>query len=138
VTSVLVDSSFFVALYDKREAAHLCCREAYEAVNAPLVTCEACIVEAFHLLGHAHAAVDAVFKSIEQGSLEVPFQLCLHARAIGELMRKYRDTPVDFADACLIHMADELNTGDILTLDSDFKHYRWRRNRSFHLLIPLE
>jgi len=53
-------------------------------------------------------------------------------------MRKYRDIPADFADACLIQMADELDTGDILTLDSDFKHYRWRRNKSFHLLIPLK
>ena len=53
-------------------------------------------------------------------------------------MAKYRDTPCDFADACLIAMADQLNTGDILTLDSDFKHYRWRRNRSFKMLIPLD
>lgn len=53
-------------------------------------------------------------------------------------MRKYRDIPADFADACLIQMADELDTGDILTLDSDFKHYRWRRNKSFNLLIPLK
>ena len=53
-------------------------------------------------------------------------------------MAKYRDTPCDFADACLIAMADQLNPGDILTLDSDFKHYRWRRNRSFKMLIPLD
>jgi hypothetical protein len=31
-----------------------------------------------------------------------------------------------------------MNTGDILTLDSNFKHYRWRRNRRFRMLIPLE
>jgi hypothetical protein len=35
-------------------------------------------------------------------------------------------------------MADQLDSGDILTLDRDFKRYRWRRNRSFRLLIPLE
>jgi predicted nucleic acid-binding protein len=34
-------------------------------------------------------------------------------------------------------MADELETGEILTLDSDFARYRWRRNRAFQLLIPL-
>jgi uncharacterized protein len=34
-------------------------------------------------------------------------------------------------------MADELGTGDILTLDSDFHHYRWRKTRPFNLLIPL-
>jgi len=58
------------------------------------------------------------------------------AAAIRSIMRKYRDIPASFADACLIHMADELDTGDILTLDSDFVSYRWRRNRPFELLIP--
>ena len=53
-------------------------------------------------------------------------------------MRKYRDLPADFADACLIHLADELNTEDILTWMGIFNFYRWRRNRPFHLLITLE
>jgi predicted nucleic acid-binding protein len=53
-------------------------------------------------------------------------------------MDRYADTPCDFADACLIVMANELGTGDILTLDRDFEHYRWRRNRRFNLLIPLD
>jgi hypothetical protein len=53
-------------------------------------------------------------------------------------MSKYADTPCDFADACLIHLADQLGTGDILTLDSDFKHYRWRRSKHFRMLIPLK
>ena len=42
-----------------------------------------------------------------------------------------------FADACLVQMADELDTGDILTLDSDFIHYRWRKTRAFRMLISL-
>jgi hypothetical protein len=32
-------------------------------------------------------------------------------------------------------LADLLDTGDILTLDSDFVHYRWRRTRLFRMLI---
>jgi len=39
------------------------------------------------------------------------------------------------ADACLVQMADELGTGEILTLDSDFEIYRWRRNRKFRNLM---
>jgi len=35
-------------------------------------------------------------------------------------------------------MANQLDTGDILTLDSDFMHYRWKRTRRFHLLIQPE
>ena len=53
-------------------------------------------------------------------------------------MRKYSDLPADFAHACLIHLADELNTGEILTLDRDFAHYRWRKMRRFDLLIDVK
>ena len=52
-------------------------------------------------------------------------------------MQKYADIPASLADGCLIQMAEELNTGDILTLDSDFRSYRWRRNRPFRLLLDV-
>jgi predicted nucleic acid-binding protein len=42
---------------------------------------------------------------------------------------------MDLADACLIRLAGELQTGDILTLDGDFEVYRWGANRPFHLLL---
>ena len=57
--------------------------------------------------------------------------------SVRSVMRKYRDLPADFADACLVQLADELNTGDILTLDRDFESYRWRRTRAFRLLVAL-
>jgi hypothetical protein len=37
----------------------------------------------------------------------------------------------------LVSLADELGTGRILTLDSDFRVYRWRKVRRFELLVPL-
>jgi len=76
--------------------------------------------------------------SIQEGQLEIPFQLAHGVDDVLAYYTKYRDTPADFADACLIAMADQLGTGEILTLDSDFMHYRWRRTRRFHLLVPLE
>jgi predicted nucleic acid-binding protein len=134
---VLADSSYFVALFNKREAGYARCLEASSRVFAPIVTCEACITEVFHLLDHAEPAVEAILTNLERGEIEVPFRIDESARAVLDLMKKYSGAGCDFADACLIAMADQLNTGDILTLDSDFKHYRWRRNRSFRLLIPL-
>jgi predicted nucleic acid-binding protein len=74
---------------------------------------------------------------VARGEFEVPFVFSEDVSAVLALMRKYRDVPASFADACLIHMADQLNTGDILTLDSDFVRYRWRRTRPFELLTPL-
>jgi predicted nucleic acid-binding protein len=135
---VLADTSFFVALFNDREHRHARSKAAYNALAGPLFTVEACITETLHLLHHAEAAVEAILTNIRQGALVVPFRLGDCASDVAYLMSKYRDTPCDFADACLIAMADQLNTGDILTLDSDFRHYRWRRNRRFKLLIPLD
>ena len=52
-------------------------------------------------------------------------------------MKKYSRVPMDLADACLVHMADELGSGRILTLDSDFSIYRWGRSRPFENLVLL-
>ena len=68
---------------------------------------------------------------------ELPFRLLNSAADVEAIMDRYRDTPAEFAAACLIQMADELDTGDILALNSDFRHYRWRKTKSFNLLVPL-
>jgi hypothetical protein len=47
---------------------------------------------------------------------------------------KYRDRNIDFADACLIRLADQFGTADILTLDQDFAIYRWGKNKPFRML----
>lgn len=138
MTPVLADAGFFIALYNQRESAHRRCVEAYASVQASLITCEACIAEALHILDHAPLALESILTSIEQQSLRIPVSLSDQTQEIRELMRKYRDIPADFADACLIDLANRFDTGDILTLDSDFRHYRWRRNRQFRLLIPLD
>ena len=138
MSRVLVDTGFLIALYDKHEPKHDLCVRVYDSVSAQLVTCEAAIGEALYLLQRFPEAVRAILLSVDEGILGIPFDLAESARSVSEIMRKYRDTPADFADACLIHLADELDTGDILTLDSDFRHYRWRRNRRFRLLIPLD
>jgi uncharacterized protein len=138
MTPVLADSSFFVALFNRREQGHGRCLSAYKEIDGSLITTEACITEALHLLDHDEAAVEAILTNVREGALEVPFRLGDCASEVASLMSRYADTPCDFADACLIYLADQLGTGDILTLDSDFQHYRWRRKRHFHMLIPLE
>jgi len=124
---ILVDASFLISVYDRHEPHHRRCMAVLDQVNQPLVTCEPVITEAIHLLA-----------TIREGQLNIPFQLVKGTTEVLAAYLKYADTPCDFADACLIAMANELNTGDILTLDSDFKHYRWHRNKRFRLLIPLD
>jgi predicted nucleic acid-binding protein len=135
---ILVDASFLVSVYDKQEPYHRQCMAVLDRVNQPLVTCEPVVTEAIYLLRRLAGAPEALLASIQEGQLEIRFQLLNGVDEVLACYTKYRDTPCDFADACLIAMAGQLNTGDILTLDGDFKHYRWRRNKHFRMLIPLK
>ncbi len=135
---VLVDTGFLVAAYNKRDPYHSICVKTYGQLENPLVTCEPVVAEAVYLLRFVSNAADDILASVEDQILEVSFELSKSTAQVRQIMKKYRDIPADFADACLIQMADELDTGDILTLDSDFKHYRWRRNKPFRLMNQIK
>ncbi len=138
MNAVLLDAGVIVAALNKRDGRHSICLKFLEETRQDLVTCEAVITESCHLLARISGAPQAVLANVLRGRFQIKFQLTRALAPLNDLMQKYSDLPIDFADACLIQMADELSTGDILTLDSDFLHYRWRRNRRFNLLIPIE
>lgn len=135
---VLLDTSAVVALLDRSERYHERSADAVQNLTSPLVTCEAVIAESCYLLRSLPAAVDAVLENVAKGIFQIPFPLPRSAAEIAQVMRKYRDVPAAFADACLIYAAGQLGTGEILTLDHDFVIYRWGRGKPFRLLIPLD
>ena len=135
---VLLDTGVVVALLDRSEKHHRRCAKVVTELARPLVTCEAVIAESCYLLRRISGASEVVLENVAQGVFLIPFQLSRVASPVRNIMRKYSDLPADFADACLIHLADELNTGEILTLDWGFAHYRWRKTRRFDLLVELE
>ena len=105
--------------------------------RAPLITCEAVIAESCYLLREMRGAASAVLDNVERGIFQIPYRLAGNAGGVVKLMRKYADVPMDFADACLVDMASDYQTGRILTLDADFRVYRWGRNRPFDLLLAI-
>ena len=135
---VLLDTGVIYSLLNKRESRHEECLQVFRELYRPIVTCEAVIVESCFLLSKYPQGIEVLLANVRSGLFGIPFQIAKSSLEVLELFRKYRDIPASFADACLIAMANELGTGDILTLDGDFKHYRWRRNRRFNLLIPLD
>ena len=52
------------------------------------------------------------------------------------LMRRYRNVPMSFADACLVSLVNGTENGSVLTLDSDFQIYRQANRRVIPLLMP--
>lgn len=130
---VLVDTSALVAAFDRRSDAHEAAKEAFEAFGKRrFVTCQAVVTEACFLFQSRklHGARKDLLVNVvtERLALRDPV-----VGAVSLLMDRYERVPMQFADGCLVDLADQLDTEDILTLDSDFRIYRWRRNRRFHL-----
>jgi predicted nucleic acid-binding protein len=58
---------------------------------------------------------------------------CQHTE---ELMQKYRDLPMDLADASLVILAEELGSGQILSVDyRDVNTYRWKNTEPFQIKL---
>ena len=134
---VLLDTGVIVALLDGSEKFHRACSEAVRTVEAPLVTCEPVIAESCFLLRNLSGAPEAVIENVLAGIFQLPFQLSREAASLKQILRKYRDRKIDLADACLIHLADQFEAADILTLDKDFQIYRWGTNKPFRILLDL-
>ena len=50
------------------------------------------------------------------------------------LMERYRDTPMDLADASLVATAERLGATRIFTLDHHFRVYRLKDSRPFDII----
>jgi uncharacterized protein len=134
VKPILLDTGVIVALLDRSEKFHRQCAEAVRKLDAPLITCEAVLAESCYLVRNLPGAPEAIIANAAEGIFQIPFQLSREAVAVRTILRKYQDRAIALADACLIQLANEFETGDVLTLDKDFEIYRWGRNRAFQLL----
>jgi predicted nucleic acid-binding protein len=79
-------------------------------------------------------AQEGLWKLLERGDLQlVALDDALQKRTRA-LMTKYRDTPMDLADASLVAVAEELDISRMFTLDRDFQIYRWKGRRKFEVV----
>jgi predicted nucleic acid-binding protein len=108
-------------------------------LREPLITTWPVLTETCHLLLSrlGSEAVDRFIESGVKGAFDIFTLEGAHLPRIGELMRKYRDLPMDLADASLVILAEELDDGRILSTDTrDFRSYRWKNRKPFRNLLP--
>ncbi|MCK5524842.1 MAG: hypothetical protein KAI83_17080 [Thiomargarita sp.] len=68
--------------------------------------------------------------------MKVPFHFDDEMDTMKNLMLKYTNVPMSFADACLVRMAELYPNSAVLTLDSDFRIYRKNRNQEIPVIMP--
>jgi predicted nucleic acid-binding protein len=134
--TVLIDSGAIVAALSDREQLHPWAKLQFEALTEPPITCEAVLSECFHLLERTRRGKEALCALIERGLIGTAFSFDLHTEETIQLMRRYKDTPMSFADACLVRMAELHNDPLIFTTDSDFAIYRKNGRQMIPLITP--
>lgn len=116
---IVLDTGPLVALLDRNDRYHLWAVEQFKAFPPPFLTCDAVITEASHILHRNGFNPDKVFSVVVRDAVRLQFDLDAEAERVQGLMRRYRDTPMDLADACLVRMAELHPNSQVLTLDSD-------------------
>lgn len=135
--AVLVDTGPLVALLDRSDPHHLSCQESLSSLDDSLVTVWPVLTEAMDLLRAYWQAQDALWEMIESGAVQIISLGMDDIPRMRELMRKYRDLPMDLADAGLVRVAERERLRRIFTLDRrDFQVYRPSRIGRFTILPP--
>jgi predicted nucleic acid-binding protein len=130
----LADTGALIALLNFDDPWHQRCREAYASLRLPLATSIGVLTELFHLIDHPREAAAAwgLFRSgavtvLPIGDEDLP--------DLEALMTRYRDRPMDFADATLVHLARRENLATVFTIDhDDFETYRIEGKRPFQIV----
>jgi predicted nucleic acid-binding protein len=133
----LTDTGPLVALADKRDPDRLRCVATSKILpKSPLLTTWPCFTEAMHLLDRSGGfpAQDKLWDLRRKGIVVLHRLTEAEGDRMDALMRQYKDTPMDLADASLVVVAETLNLTRIFTLDSHFRAYRLNGTGVFNVV----
>src|SRR5215218_10054087 len=129
--NVLIDTGPLVAALRRRDAYHEWARAHFEAATEPFATCEAVISQSLFLLERARDGKETLC-----GLIEVRYSFDEEAAETIRLIGRYNDTPMSFADGCLMRMAEKDDEAAVFTTNSDFRTYRKNGRQVIPLIIP--
>ena len=137
---IIVDTGVWVALANKNDTHHVAAKKSFSQYNEPLITTWCVVTETCYFLQSRRGVAAAItfMTAMSEGFFEIFDLKDNHVLRMKELMEKYRDVPMDLADASLVVLAEEYKIGRILTLDiKDFGIYQWNNKNYFeNLFIP--
>ena len=132
---VLLDTGPLVAVLHRGDRDHARCAAVLSGFHGTLLATEAVLAESLHLLARVAGGRQACLDFfLRRGATLVPQSLESLARC-KQLMSRYADLPMDFADATLVALAEELAVKRVFTLDRrGFGVYRIGRRERFTIV----
>lgn len=134
---LLLDTGALVSLLDRSQQRHAAFTEVFETWSGEVVTTEAVLTEAIHLLARVRGGPEACLDFVLSGGAVLIPASSASLRRARALIEQYRDLPMDYADATLVALAEDIGTNLVFTTDQrDFSIYRIRGRQEFTLLPP--
>lgn len=133
---MLVDTGPLVAVLNASDEHHTWALGVFAELEPPLFTCEAVLSECQFVLSDRERNPLAILEWVRRGIIQLDFCAGPEIDRLIALQRSYRNLPMDFADACLVRMAELQPRSRVITTDSHFKIYRRNARRQIPLLCP--
>jgi len=120
---------------DRREREHHRCVQTLQEFAGRLISTEAVLTETLWLMSGLHDGPRRCAEFVRRGAVAlVPISPKALGRVV-DLMEQYRNVPMDFADATLVVLAEDLDLDNVFTLDRrGFSVYRLHGRRSFQIV----
>jgi len=132
---LLLDTGALVSILDRNQTHHLKFVRFFEAWERPILSTEAVLTEATHLLGRVRQGRKACVEFFLDGGAVLVPETVSSLRRVRDLLGDYADLPMDYADATLVAPAEETGTDLVFTTDHrDFGVYRIRGRRRFRIV----
>ncbi|MGI4787452.1 MAG: type II toxin-antitoxin system VapC family toxin [Janthinobacterium lividum] len=132
----LTDAGPMISLIDGSDHSRLICQSVLRRLERPMVTTWPCYTEAMYFLGKSlgFPGQKALWRLRSSGLLILRDTTTEEADQMEVLMDKYRDAPMDLADASLVVAAQALGVSRVLTLDRHFYAYRFAEGRALEVV----
>jgi predicted nucleic acid-binding protein len=132
----LVDAGPLIAIIDRDDDDHELCVEALSHLSSPLITTWPAFTEAIYILGHRVGwhGQEKLWRLVLRHDLHLAPPEPETIERIRNLMEKYRDLPMDLADASLVALAETRELRRIFTLDTDFRVYQINGKHPFEIV----
>lgn len=128
-----MDSGPMIALFDASDRYHQAAVDFIRTNRIPLITTLASVTETLHMLDFSRQAQFDFLEWIHRGAVEIWNIENSDFGRIRELTEKYKDLPMDFADSCLVYLAEQLSLDTVATIDRDFTIYRIKGRKKFKI-----
>jgi len=126
-------TGFLVAFLNRRDRHHEWADEIGMRASEPLLTCDAVLAETIFQVG----SVAEVLGLVQEGFLQLAFDLRGNLNEVLDLAERYRDRSLDLADLCLIRMSELYERLPVFTVDEkDFRVYRRNKRDVIPIICP--